>query len=82
VVVEAVVPAAVPDAAVAAATVGLAALAFFLSRDHLAPFSLSRDHFAALALPRARHRAARRLLIQSLELRRSSRPKAALLRST
>ena len=72
--------AAVLHAAVAEA-VGLAAPAFFLSRDHLAAFSLSRDHLAALALPRTRHRAARRGLIQSLEPRRSSRPEAALLRS-
>ncbi len=64
--------AAAPDAAVAEATVGLAALAF----------SLSRDHLAALALPRSGHRAARRAPIQSLKWTRSSRPKAALLRST
>jgi hypothetical protein len=76
--------AAAPDAAVAVAeaTVGLAALAFSLSRDHLAAFSLSRDHLAALALPRSGHRAARRAPIQSLKWTRSSRPKAALLRST
>jgi hypothetical protein len=72
--------AAAPDVAVAEA-VGLAAPAFFLSRDHLAAFSLSRDHLAALALPRTRHRAARHALIQSLEPRRSFRPEAALLRS-
>jgi len=76
------VAAAAPDAAVTEAVVaalhaavaeavGLAAPAFFLSRDHL----------AALVRPRTRHRAARRALIQSLEPRRSSRPEAALLRS-
>jgi hypothetical protein len=64
--------AAALHAAVAEVTVGLAVLAF----------SLFPDHLAVLALPRARHRAARRALIQSLKLTRSSRPKAALLRST
>ena len=87
------VAAAAPDAAVTEAVVaalhaavaeavGLAAPAFFLSRDHLAAFSLSRDHLAALAPSRTRHRAARHALIQSLQPTRSSRPKADLLRST